>query len=116
MKVLIVDDEPEILELVAEVFKSRSHLAFEATCVSEAIESLKRNTFDAIVSDFKMPNENGLGLLNFVNSLKTRPTFFFFSGEADLSRIECLKAGAREFFCKPLDLDVLVTEIEKKMA
>ena len=58
-RVLVVDDEYEISELLLEIFAENFH-AVKASNGLEALEQLKRNTFDIIVSDLKMPELNGM--------------------------------------------------------
>ncbi|MDO9181023.1 MAG: response regulator [Bacteriovorax sp.] len=114
MKILIVDDEPDILELMVEEFTYKGHNVFTAMSGNEAVRKIQENSFDAVVSDFKMPDGNGMVVLKFVNTLPNKPAFFFVSGQADVSVEDCLKAGAIAFFSKPFDLDELVVEVEKK--
>ncbi len=115
MKILIIDDEPDILELMSQEFRYRGHSVETASSGNEAVEILTRNFFDVVLSDFKMPNGNGITVLNFVNTLHPRPQFYFASGQADMSVDECLKKGALDFFHKPFDLDHLVLKIEKSL-
>jgi signal transduction histidine kinase/ActR/RegA family two-component response regulator len=60
--VLVVDDEPWILELAASLLRLDGHVVETATGGAEAIELLQRRTFDVIVSDWKMPGLNGVRL------------------------------------------------------
>lgn len=113
LRILIVDDEPGILEIMTGSFKSRGYFVSTASSGNEAVEILKNIFFDVIVSDFRMPNGNGMTILNYTNTLNPRPVFFFVSGGADLSVHECIEAGARYFFSKPVDFDMLISEIEK---
>lgn len=115
MKILIVDDEMDILELMAEEFTLKGHEVSLAQSGNEAVTILKVKQFDVVVSDFKMPNGNGMMILEFVNSLNPRPVFYFVSGQADISVAECIRAGAREFFSKPFDLDQLVFKVEQSL-
>jgi DNA-binding NtrC family response regulator len=112
MKFLIVDDEPDILELMEEEFKFLGYDIMTASSGEEAIELLKQFQFDIVISDYRMPKGNGLFVLNYVNSIKPKPLFLFVSGQADLSLDECIKAGAKMFFSKPFDLDTLTKEIK----
>lgn len=113
MKVLVVDDDQEVLNLITEEFNYKGYVVLTASSGNEAIETLKRDTFDVIVSDFQMPNGCGMSILNFINSMKNRPVFIFFSGQTSVS-IEFFKnAGANEYFAKPFDLELLVSELEK---
>ena len=100
MNVLIIDDEPEILELLSDEFKYNGHNVETVECGNDAVKLLSSHFYDVVLSDYKMPNGNGLVVLNFVNTLNPRPHFYFFSGQADLSVEECLKKGALDFFHK----------------
>ncbi|WP_372656318.1 response regulator [Halobacteriovorax sp.] len=115
--VLIVDDEPDILELMEEEFNYYGYQTMTADCGVDAIEKIRNNKFDVVVSDYKMPNGNGMLVLEEVNSMDSsiRPDFFFVSGQADISIKDALDAGAKEFFSKPFDLDDLIKVIEKEL-
>ncbi len=110
--VLVVDDEKDILELIEDEFKYQGYDTVSAICGNDAIEILKKNPVQVIVSDYKMPNGNGMALLSHVMTMTTKPFFFFVSGQADVSTDAAIKAGANKFFAKPFDLEELVQEIE----
>lgn len=111
--VLIIDDEPDILELMEEEFRYCGYTTLTATSGNEAVNILQTSSVDIVVSDYKMPNGNGMVVLDFVNKMtKNRPIFYFVSGQADVSIEDALKAGAKKFFTKPFDLDELIRQIE----
>ena len=112
LTVLIVDDEPDILELMEEEFLYCGYNTLTAICGKDAIRILENTKVDIIVSDYKMPNGNGMSVLSFVNTMDQPPIFFFVSGQADVSIEDALRAGAKKFFSKPFDLDELIKEIE----
>lgn len=112
LTVLIVDDEPDILELMEEEFKYCGYKTISALCGNDAVKLLSENHVDVVVSDYKMPNGNGMTVLSYVNKMGTRPFFYFVSGQADVSVEDALSAGARKFFSKPFDLDELIKEVE----
>lgn len=111
--VLLVDDEPDILELMEEEFKYFGYKTLTSLSGNDAIKVLEEGPVDIVVSDYKMPNGNGMSVLTFVNKLDKRPFFYFVSGQADVSVDDAIKAGARKFFSKPFDLVELIKEIEK---
>jgi DNA-binding NtrC family response regulator len=115
LTVLIVDDEPDILELMEEEFTYCGYTTLTAVCGNDAIKILDSKKVDIVVSDYKMPNGNGMSVLSHVNKMAVKPHFFFVSGQADVSVEDALKAGARKFFSKPFDLDELIKEIEKNI-
>lgn len=116
LTVLIVDDEPDILELMEEEFKYCGYSTVTAICGNDAIKVLDTKKIDIVVSDYKMPNGNGMAVLSHVNKMSVRPSFFFVSGQADVSVEDALRAGAKKFFSKPFDLDELIKEIEIDIA
>lgn len=116
LTVLIVDDEPDILELMEEEFSYCGYDTVTAICGNDAIKILDAQKVDIVVSDYKMPNGNGMAVLSHVNKMAKKPVFFFVSGQADVSVEDALRAGARKFFAKPFDLDELIREIENDIA
>ena len=116
LTVLIVDDEPDILDLMEEEFRYYGYSTLVAICGNDAIKLLDSKKIDIVVSDYKMPNGNGMSVLSHVNTLSVKPYFFFVSGQADVSVDDAMSAGARLFFTKPFDLEVLIKEIEKNIA
>ncbi len=117
LTVLIVDDEPDILELMEEEFRFCGYKTKTAICGNDAIKILTNEKIDIVVSDYKMPNGNGMDVLSHVKAMTGKhPTFFFVSGQADVSTEDALRAGAKKFFSKPFDLDDLIKEIEKDLS
>ena len=115
LMVLIVDDEPDILELMEEEFRYCGYKTLTAVCGNDANKILDQQHVDIVVSDYKMPNGNGMAVLSHVNKMNKRPIFFFVSGQADVSTEDAIRAGAKKFFSKPFDLDELIKEIEQDL-
>ncbi len=111
MNILLVDDEPDILELLAEEFEYNGHNVKTALSGNEAIILLKNESFDVVISDYKMPNGNGMSVLGFIQNLNPRPKFYFVSGHSDVSVDECMSQGAAQFITKPFDLANLIKVI-----
>lgn len=115
LTVLIVDDEPDILELMEEEFKYCGYDTVTAICGNDAIKILDKQKIDIVISDYKMPNGNGMAVLAHVNKMAHKPKFFFVSGQAEVSIDDALKAGAKKFFSKPFDLDELIKEVSNEV-
>jgi CheY-like chemotaxis protein len=82
-EVLLVDDEPDALEL-AEVFLRRQSDRLSVTTTqrpADALEQLERGSFDCIVSDFRMPRTNGIELLQQVRESHPDLPFILFTGQ-----------------------------------
>jgi CheY-like chemotaxis protein len=113
-KILIVEDEPVVLEILSEGFKAQGHRVLVASSGNEAIEILRKEKLDIVLSDLKMPNGNGMDVLNFVKTMKPLPIFFFLTGQSEYTAAECIAAGARNYFPKPFDIKKLISQIENE--
>jgi len=100
-RVLLIDDEPDILE-VASMMLSRD--GFEVTVAAsgeEAIDILRSNVFDVVVCDFMMPKMDGITMLKQVRANKDYTPYVFFSGNADESHgTKMVGLGAYELLSK----------------
>ncbi|WP_198295972.1 response regulator [Bacteriovorax sp. Seq25_V] len=116
-KILIIDDEPDILELLAEELEYEGFATACAGSGNDAVRILENENFDLVISDYKMPNGNGKVVLDYVKSIpeSRRPVFFFVSGQADMSFEEALNEGVRKFFYKPFDLEELIVAIKEEI-
>jgi len=69
-KILVVDDDPDIREIVVSFLSSEGHLCHVAKDGAEALDKTHNDHFDALITDFRMPRMNGIALAGAV--LKTR--------------------------------------------
>jgi CheY-like chemotaxis protein len=115
--VLIVDDEPDILELFAEEFQLHDVETVQAQSVAQARSILLNTPVDAIVSDMRMPGETGLDLLRWLrrNDLSDVP-FVIVTGFSDLSLDDAFRFGAHGHFSKPVDLGHLADFVSRCIA
>ncbi|WP_435219485.1 sigma-54-dependent transcriptional regulator [Luminiphilus sp. nBUS_07] len=106
--VLVVDDEPDILQLL-EITLSRMQLTtLKASSLAEAKASLKDQTPDLCLTDMKLPDGNGLTLIEHMqNHFPDVPVAMITAHGSVESAIEALKLGAFDFVTKPLALEKL---------
>jgi len=104
-KVLIVDDEPDIRELL-EITLGRMKLeTFNARNVGEAQSLLKRETFDLCLTDMQLPDGTGLELVQHIQQRHPQVQVAMITAYDSLENaINVLKAGAFDFLTKPVDL------------
>ncbi|HRK07777.1 MAG TPA: sigma-54 dependent transcriptional regulator [Pseudobdellovibrionaceae bacterium] len=105
-RILVVDDEESIREFLDIMLRKEG---YEVTCVEDgqkAIDTLKKKTFDLVISDLQMPNVTGLELLK--HSRENYPDVLFMMitafGTAE-SAVEAMKMGAYDYITKPFRID-----------
>src|SRR5438128_5019871 len=103
-RVLIVDDEREITEILSDLFSDR-HKCTTAGSAEEALERLRESEFELVISDITMPGMSGLEMLPQVKSLSPYTVVVMISGMQTVeSAIEALRLGAFDYLMKPFDL------------
>ncbi len=106
--VLIVDDEEDILELI-ELTLLRMGLDVErATTVKEAIDKVQNRTFDLCLTDMRLPDGEGLELLQYVTeNVRDLPVAVITAHGNTENAVAALKAGAFDYLAKPVSLEQL---------
>ncbi len=115
-RILIVDDEDQLRELLAFQFRRRKYDVEEARNGQEALDILKSKPIDAILSDVRMPVMDGMELVKASRALVNPPPILLFSGYSDLTDEIVLKLGAEGLVTKPFDLPTLLSAVEKMLA
>jgi two-component system OmpR family response regulator len=114
LTVLIVDDEQEYLDLMAERLKSRNFKVEKAHNGPEALQKIDHADYDAILLDFMMPGMNGIETLKRIRAKKPDLQVILLSGHATVqSGVEAIKLGALDFLEKPTEIEKLVDEIQE---
>ncbi len=105
---LIVDDEPDIRELLEMSISSMGVKVESAGDVESARQLLRQTRFDVCITDMRLPDASGIELVKHIQSTyPALPTAVITAyGNVDTA-VEALKAGAFDFVSKPVDLDVL---------
>lgn len=117
MKILVADDFSTMRRIVKNIFKQLGYENIEeAEDGSQAFIKLKNGKFSFVVSDWNMPNLDGLSLLKKVRSdqsLKDIP-FLMVTAEAEKEKVlEAIKAGVSNYIIKPFTAELLKEKIEK---
>jgi two-component system response regulator PilR (NtrC family) len=105
---LVVDDEPDIRELVEITLRRMDVETTSAESLSEAIALSARVTVDLCLTDMRLPDGNGIDLVRHMQSHHPTVPVAMITAHGNMdSAIEALKAGAFDFVSKPVDLQVL---------
>ena len=114
MKVLIVDDELDLLELCMDAFEMFDHTPVGFTSPEEALVGLADGSFDAIVSDSKMPGMKGEDFFIQAKEIlgDKLPPFFLATGALEATDANVKKLGMSGLISKPFDIEDLVKRVE----
>ncbi|MCG7987433.1 MAG: sigma-54 dependent transcriptional regulator [Candidatus Thiodiazotropha weberae] len=105
---LIVDDEPDICELLEITLLRMGIDAHSVFNLASAHQLLAEQSFDLCLSDMRLPDGNGIDLVRHINQTYPQLPVAMITAHGNMeSAIEALKAGAFDFVSKPVDLDVL---------
>jgi two-component system response regulator PilR (NtrC family) len=101
---LIVDDEPDICELL-EITLSRLQIGSRrAMSLAQAQELLKRYTFDLCLTDLRLPDGDGIALVAHIQKTSPRTLVAVITAHGSMeTAIQALKAGAFDFITKPIE-------------
>ena len=110
-KVLIVDDEQSIRRTLREILEFEKYVVDEASDGLECLVKLKRNKYDVVIMDIKMPKMDGMDALERIQLLASDTPVVMISGHADINTaVDAVKKGAFDFISKPPDLNrMLIT-------
>lgn len=112
LKILIVDDELEILDVMALTLEHYGAEVLQANSGSSAEKLLRQTSVDVIISDIRMPDGDGVQLLQSVRKVDPKhPPFFFVSGFAEVTTEEAKRLGAQGRFFKPISVKDIADEI-----
>ena len=111
MKILIVDDERAIRYSLKEILEMEGYAVETAENGLEGLEKARKEKYDAIFCDIKMPQMDGTEMLSKLTEEGIETPVVMVSGHADISTaVDCIKRGAFDFIEKPLDLNrILIT-------
>ncbi len=114
-KLLVVDDEPDMLRLLSMIIKDKT--PYEITTTNnplEALELAKRGGYDILVTDLKMPGLDGIELLNAVRAFDPDIPIIIITAYATAeSAAEAMDKNAFDFITKPFRKEQIVFTIEK---
>ncbi len=116
-RVLLVDDEVEFVETLAERMRARGLEVATATNGAEALRLAEQENFDAVVLDLAMPGMDGIETLE--HMLRRQPDLqvMLLTGQATVQKaVEATRLGAIEVFEKPTDIETLIGKIREARA
>ena len=111
-KILIVDDEKEIAELLEEVLEQLGYKTAMAFSKAQASEVLREFEPRIVLLDIRLPDGDGISFLKEIKASQPAVEVIMITGLADRDiAIEALREGAADYICKPIDLDYLANSL-----
>ena len=116
-KVLIVDDEKDFLDIMAERMGARGVEVSTTTSAENALKMVLKESYDAVIMDLMMPEMDGFTALKlFKETRPDLPIILLTANVPEEKCIEAIKLGAMDVIEKPADLNLLTQKIEKAKA
>lgn len=110
-KILVIDDERAIRNSLKEILEYEKHEVDVAEDGESGIEQFQKGAYDVVLCDIKMPQMDGIEVLDKLQDLSSETPVIMISGHGNIdTAVEAIKKGAYDFIEKPLDLNrILIT-------
>jgi two-component system response regulator AtoC len=116
-RILAVDDEPNMRRLLEIMLKQAGYQPLLASNGREALELLKRDGADLVVSDLHMPGMDGLGLLSAMRDEEMATPAIIVTAHGEVSSaVAAMKLGASDYIVRPFDLETLEIAISRALS
>jgi response regulator RpfG family c-di-GMP phosphodiesterase len=114
--VLVVDDEKSICDIIAQYLRRQGYAVQMASCAEEAVEFIRSQPVDLVLTDIKMPGMSGVDLLKWVKEFNHFLPVVITTGFPTLdTAIEALKLGAFDYLTKPFHLEEIGEKIRRAL-
>ncbi|WP_347838415.1 response regulator transcription factor [uncultured Draconibacterium sp.] len=113
MKILLIEDEPEIRELIRNFLKSENYLVEEAVDYRSALDKIVSYDYDCMLLDIMLPDGNGLSLLRELSKLDKTDGVIIISAKNSIDdKVKGLELGADDYLTKPFHMAELNARIK----
>jgi len=113
-KILIIDDEQSLLESLEMFFSEKGYHVYSATTATEGLEMKKSVQPDVIILDVRLPDKNGLDVLEELQQSHHAKNIIIITAFHDMdTTIKAMKRGALEYIPKPIDIEELELAVER---
>jgi two-component system OmpR family response regulator len=111
MRVLIVEDEPDLLRILRQALRESGFSVDVASDGEQGLAKAQQTDYDAIILDLMLPRLSGSDLLRQLRETKTSPVLVLTARDAPADKIQNLNLGADDYLTKPFDLDELIARV-----
>ncbi len=111
---LVVDDDPYVLESISTLLKEYGYAVFTCQNGGDAMKTVEKITFDVVLTDIKKPQVTGIELLQNIHAYNQQIPVILMTAFAELDvAVDAVKRGAFDFITKPYNPDYLLHSVEK---
>jgi len=115
-KILVVDDDKQMRLDLSEILTMEGYDVDSAGSGEEALELVKRNDYDIVISDLKMPGMNGMELLAHIKKLKPETRVIMITAYATIeSAVEAMRRGASDYISKPFKINEIEVAVRRAL-
>ena len=115
-KILVIDDERSIRNTLKDILEFEKHKVTLAENGKQGLETALNEFFDIIFSDIKMPEMDGIELLEQLREKEVEAPVIMISGHGNIeTAVDCIKKGAFDFIEKPIDLSRLLVTVRNAL-
>ncbi len=116
-KIIVLDDELIIRKSMEEQLRRKRYSVVCASTLAEAENHLRKESYDLIFADVRLPDGSGVDLLRRLGQQPDSPTVIMMTGHGSIeSAVECMRAGAFDYIIKPFSLSQIMMIVEKAEA
>lgn len=115
-KILIVDDDPEILDVIADVLRQAGYEVDQAEDGRRAIRRIENDFYDLVITDLNLPKVDGMKVLQYVVDQSPETMCIILTGYGTIrGSVEAIKMGAFDYISKPVKSDEILIVVEKAL-
>jgi len=115
-KILIVDDELSIIEVLKSLLSREGHSVMTSSDGKSALRNLKENVFDLLITDIRMPEIDGITLLQQARELQSHLAVIVITAYAKVDNaVEAMKNGAFDYVTKPFKFDEILLTVQRAL-
>ena len=111
MRILIIEDEPRLLQSLAKALREEGYAVDTADAGDDGLHQATNYDYDAVVLDIMLPRMDGWQVLHRLRQQKQTPVLMLTARDATRDRVKGLDTGADDYLVKPFDLDELLARI-----
>lgn len=113
-KILLIDDSQEILDSLSEFLRSEGYDFDTASDGASGISKIEKDSYDIVVTDFKMPGVDGMEVLKYVKENSPETICIILTGYGTIKNaVEAVKKGAFDYLTKPVKMDEVLISFKR---